>query len=252
MTTTTTPVRPPRHSLRYWAVELIPQYLLGFATLAFVVTKFNAVRSAAESLQAVAILTAVGIGWLAFSFLLMPWLVRNQVVRVVLSSAAALGLAWVLFATAYDDKTVVERLAGLEVRTESAALDASTPTTVTPPGAVATTAPPAVPVRVRSAAFRGINHRASGTASIIRQPDGTYVVGLEDIDIEPGPDYRVFVVPGNVTRPGDGAIELDKLRGNIGTQYYDVPRDVNPTDGEWTVLVWCRVFAVPIAAAVPA
>ena len=107
-------------------------------------------------------------------------------------------------------------------------------------------------VRVRSAAFRGINHRATGTASIIRQPDGAFVVGLEDIDIEPGPDYRVFVVPGDVTRPGDGAIELDKLRGNVGTQFYDVPRGVDPTDGEWTVLVWCRVFAVPIAAAVPA
>jgi hypothetical protein len=148
----------------------------------------------------------------------------------------------VLFANAYDDKKVVERLRGLEPSTGSATFDASTPTTI---------APPAVPVRVRSAEFRGINHRAAGTASIIRQPDGSYVVGLEDIDIEPGPDYHVFVVPGNVTRPGDGAVELDKLRGNVGTQFYDVPRDVDPTDGEWTVLVWCRVFAVPIAAAVP-
>ena len=39
---------------------------------------------------------------------------------------------------------------------------------------------------------------------------------------------------------------------DVGTQFYDVPRDVNPTDAEWTVLVWCRVLAVPIAAAVPA
>jgi len=247
-TATPAPVRSPRRTTRYWAVELIPQYVLGLATLAFVVTKLNAVRSAAESLQAVAILTAVGVAWLAFSLVLMPWLVRNQAVRVVLSSAVALALAWVLFANAYDDKKVVERLAGLEAPAPTttapgATLDAATPVT---------TIAPAVPVRVRSAAFRGINHRASGTASIIRQPDGAFVVGLEDIDIEPGPDYRVFVVPGDVTRPGDGAIELDKLRGNVGTQFYDVPRDVDPTDGEWTVLVWCRVFAVPIAAAVPA
>jgi hypothetical protein len=157
----------------------------------------------------------------------------------------AVGLAWVLFANAYDDKLVVERLAGLAPAAKSVTADASTPVTTLE------VAPP-VPVRVRSAAFRGINHRASGTASIIRQPDGAFIVGLEDIDIEPGPDYRVFVVPGNVTRPGDGAIELDELRGNLGTQFYDVPRDVDLTDGEWTVLVWCRVFAVPIAAAVPA
>jgi len=249
--TTATPVRAPRRSGRsgakYWAVELIPQYLLGLATLGFVVTKLNAVRAAAESLQAVAVLTAVGVAWLALSLLAMPWLVRTQWVRVVISSAVAIALAWVLFANAYHDTKVVEHLAGLQPLTEQATLDSetSTQTTITP-------AAPAVPVRVRSGEFRGINHRASGTASIIRRPDGTYAVGLEDIDFEPGPDYRVYVVPGDVTRPGDGAIELDKLRGNVGTQFYDVPSGTDPTDGEWTVLVWCRVFAVPIAAAVPA
>jgi hypothetical protein len=249
---TATTVRSARRTPRYWVIELIPQYLLGLATLVFLVTKFNAVRSAAESLQAVAVLTAVGVVWLAFSLLLMPWIVRTQWLRVAISSVVACGLAFVLFANAYDDKKVVERLAGLEPRTGSVTLDAATPTTIASAGSVVTTAPPAVPVRVRSGEFRGINHRAAGLASIIRQPDGRYVVGLEDIDIEPGPDYYVFIVPGNVTRPGDGAVELDKLRGNVGTQFYDVPSDTNPTDGEWTVLVWCRVFAVPIAAAVPA
>jgi hypothetical protein len=257
VTTAPAPVRSPRRTTRYWAVELIPQYLLGGATLIFFATKFNAVRSAAESLQAVAVLTGIGIVWLAFSFLLMPWLVRKQWLRIVISSAVAIALAFVLFANAYDDKKVVERLAGLEPRTVPATLEVSSPTTIAPGAPVATTAPPAPtapqgPVRVRSAAFRGINHRAAGTASIIRQPNGSYVVGLEDIDIEPGPDYFVYIVPGDATRPGDGAVQLDKLRGNVGTQFYDVPGDVNPTDGEWTVLVWCRVFAVPIAAAVPA
>jgi len=253
--TTATSLRPrrrtPRSRATFWAIELIAQYVLGLATLVFVGTKFNAVRSAAESLQAIAILTAVAIAWAAFSFVLAPWLVRNQVVRVVLCSAVAVALAWVLFANAYHDEKVVERLAGLQPRTE-VTLDALTPTPTPTPTTTPTPIAPAVPVRVRTATFRGINHRASGTASIIRQPDGTYVVGLEDIDIEPGPDYRVYVVPGNVTRPVDGAVELDKLRGNVGTQFYDVPRDVDPTDGEWTVLVWCRVFAVPIATAVPA
>ena len=256
--TTPSPVRSPRRAgrprARYWAVELIPQYLLGLATLVFFLTKFNAVRSAAESLQAVAVVTAVGIGWLAFSFLLMPWVVRKQWLRVVISSVVAVALAWVLFANAYQDKKVVERLAGLAPRTETtvtpATLDAAPVGTTAPPAPTTPTAPTG-PVRVRSAEFRGIDHRAAGTASIIRRPDGGYVIGLEDIDIEPGPDYFVYIVPGNATRPGDGAIQLDKLRGNVGTQFYDVPAGTNPTDGEWTVLVWCRVFAVPIAAAVP-
>ena len=54
----------------------------------------------------------------------------------------------------------------------------------------------AAPVKVSTGELRGIGHDATGTASIYRQPNGTAVVALEDIDIEPGPDYRVIVVRG--------------------------------------------------------
>jgi hypothetical protein len=68
------------------------------------------------------------------------------------------------------------------------------------------------------------------------------------IDIEPGPDYRVIVVRGaDQQNPGDG-LELDALRGNQGTQYYEVPSGTDPGDG-WTVLIWCRAFGVPVANA---
>lgn len=242
--------RPPSRT-RYWAVELVPQYVLGAATLVFVLTKWNAVRSALGSPQAVAINTAVALGWLLFSFVLVPLVVRRQVVRVVIVGVAAVALAWVLFANAYRDKTVVETLAGLDAPAAAPAPAAtSAPSGAPPPSAPAPTTPPG-PVRLRSAELRGIDHRASGTASIIRQPDGSFVVGLEEIDVEPGPDYRVYVVPGNTERTSAGAVELDSLRGNKGTQFYDVPRDVAVGDGEWTVLIWCKRFAVPVAAAVP-
>jgi len=66
--------------------------------------------------------------------------------------------------------------------------------------------------------------------------------------VEPGPDYRVFVVAGTDREsPGEG-VELDGLRGNQGTQYYEVPSDIDPGSG-WTVLVWCRAFGVPVANA---
>src|SRR5690349_10581342 len=72
------------------------------------------------------------------------------------------------------------------------------------------------------------DHDATGTASIYRRGDGSAVVALEDIDIEPGPDYRVFVVRGpDGESPGDGT-ELDGLRGNQGTQYYEVRSDIDP------------------------
>lgn len=254
---------PWRRDARFWAVELIPQYLLGVATLVFAATKWNAVRSAAESMQAVALNTAVALGWLVLSLVVMPLVVRKQSVRVVILTVAAAVLAWVLFANAYRDQTVVETLKGLDAPTATTprgSIPAGAPTSTdsnpaaaSPPGGPAPTIPPTVagPVRLRSAALRGIDHRASGTASIIRQPDGAFVVGLEDIDIEPGPDYRVYIVPGSTERTSDGAVELDALRGNQGTQFYDVPRGVNVGDGQWTVLIWCKRFAVPIANAVP-
>lgn len=227
--------------------------MLGLASVFFVATKWNAVRSAAESIQAVAVITAVGIAWLVFSFLVMPRIVKRQWLRVAITTVAAIALAWVMFANAYQNKTVVERLDGLRTAPRAEQLADSPVGAAGTAGTAVTPEPTAAPapVRVRSAAFRGIDHRASGTGSIIRQPNGSYVVGLENIDFEPGPDYFVYVVPGNATRLGDGAVQLDKLRGNQGTQFYDVPSGTNPTDGEWTVLVWCRVFAVPIAAAVP-
>ena len=80
-------------------------------------------------------------------------------------------------------------------------------------------------------------------------PNGPFVVALEDIDIEPGPDYRVYLVRGTDREsPGDG-IELAGLRGNQGTQYYEVPSDVTDAGDGWTVLVWCRAFGVPVANA---
>ena len=66
-----------------------------------------------------------------------------------------------------------------------------------------------------------IDHDATGTASIYRQPGGSFVVALENIDVEPGPDDYVFVVAGRARRAlGNDGIELAKLKGNQGTQYY--------------------------------
>ena len=110
---------------------------------------------------------------------------------------------------------------------------------------------PAGPQRLRAGAIRGIDHRASGTAVIYRQPDGRYVVGLEDIDIQPGPDYDLYVVPGADRKDTKGGVRLGDLRGNRGTQFYEVPAGINLEDGPWTVLVWCQTFAVPVAGATP-
>ena len=86
---------------------------------------------------------------------------------------------------------------------------------------------------------------------VYRQPDGRYVIGLEDIDIQPGPDYDLYLVPGEDREDTKGGVRLGDLRGNRGTQFYDVPAGVNLENGPWTVLVWCQTFAVPVANSTP-
>jgi hypothetical protein len=101
---------------------------------------------------------------------------------------------------------------------------------------------------VGRAGLRGIDHRASGDVLLTRGADGSYVVRLEHLDVEPGPDYQVYLVPGSATDPS-GGVRLDHLRGNRGNQNYPVPSAAATTARPVTVLIWCRAFAVPVAAA---
>jgi len=176
-------------------------------------------------------MVAVTIGWLA-ARLALARLVPFALVRATVFSVAAVVALSVVVFPAYDNETVIE----------------SFPTAAVAPTPVA----PAPLATTSTAAIRGIDHRASGTAVIYLQPDGRYVVGLEDIDIQPGPDYDLYVVPGENREDTKGGVRLGDLRGNRGTQFYDVSAGVNLEDGPWTVLVWCQTFAVPVAGATPA
>ncbi len=117
--------------------------------------------------------------------------------------------------------------------------DPVSPTTTEPPG----------PVAVLDGSFYGIDHTASGSATVYEQ-DGAHVLRFEDdTDIQNGPDLFVWLVPAADYDGGtpDDFIDLGKLKGNLGGQNYTLGADFEP--GEWTVLVWCKRFSVPFAAA---
>jgi hypothetical protein len=154
---------------------------------------------------------------------------RLRVLRTLLFAVAAIGVFAIVVFPNYRNQRVVEAFPG--------------------PGAGAVVA--TQPAALRTAALTGIDHRATGTVSLYRSDDGSHVVGLEQIDIQPGPDYDVYLVPGTDQQdPGDG-IRLDDLRGNQGTQYYEIPAGTTIGDRSWTVLVWCQIFDVPVANATP-
>jgi len=112
----------------------------------------------------------------------------------------------------------------------------------------AATTLPAGPARITAGTLRGIDHRASGAAAVYKLADGTAFVRLEDIDIQNGPDYVVYLVPGADRRSPGAGVDLGELKGNQGTQNYVLPAGFD-ISGPQTVLIWCRAFTVPVAHA---
>src|SRR5687768_6378041 len=96
--------------------------------------------------------------------------------------------------TLFTDVRVAESLEDAFATSTTGTTSAADETT-----AATTTTSPAVAeiVDVVSGSLVGIDHRASGTATVYRQ-DGRYVLRLEDdTDIQNGPDLYVWMLPSD-------------------------------------------------------
>jgi hypothetical protein len=220
---------------------VVPQVLLFGGMLVMLVVHPNAFTSALDSTRALVVNAALLAGWLLFSLVLVPRFIRNAWWDAAILSAVAIAALLVLVVPTLRDTKIVEEF-------PAAVAEPTVAPSTTPGAPPATTTTASPPQQISTGALRGIGHDATGTAAIYRRADGSRVVALENIDIEPGPDYRVLVVRGEDREQPDDGLELDALRGNQGTQYYEVPAGTDPGPG-WTVLVWCRAFGVPIANA---
>lgn len=104
-------------------------------------------------------------------------------------------------------------------------------------------------VLLATGSFEPVAHSASGTARVIRTPEGR-VLTLTGFEVSNGPDLRVYVVAGPA-RSEDEVDEFDDLgalKGNKGNQQYDLPKGID-LDRPHTVVIWCRAFSVNFARA---
>lgn len=123
-------------------------------------------------------------------------------------------------------------------------------------GAAATAAPSAEPVLLAQGTFIGHEHATSGTAQVVRAPDGSRYLRLENLDTSNGPLLKVWLTDAPV-RPGkdgwyafdDGRhVDLGPLKGNKGSQNYVLPAEVELSQYR-SVSIWCARFHVSFGAA---
>jgi hypothetical protein len=108
------------------------------------------------------------------------------------------------------------------------------------------------PVVLARGEFRSLAHDASGTALVLELGDGSQVLRFEDLDVLNGPDLKVYLSTATATSEEDAFdddyVSLGPLKGNVGDQNYELPRDVDVSEYR-SAVVWCERFSVGFAVA---
>ncbi len=92
------------------------------------------------------------------------------------------------------------------------------------------------PLAVKGGAFVSVEENGTGTATIYQLADGSYILRLENLRVDNGPDLRVRVLA-----PDGTALDLGGLKGNRGNQNYALPADFDPAVYD-SADIWCRTF----------
>lgn len=133
--------------------------------------------------------------------------------------------------TTINDTNAADAADGATAST--AALPGAASTSTTPASTAPVTAPQ--PAAIASGTFEAVDHDGQGRVIVIGNGVQTFVRFEEDFQTENGPDlYAVAYV-------GDQLIELGRLKGNQGSQNYELPANIDPASVA-SVAVWCKRF----------
>lgn len=112
--------------------------------------------------------------------------------------------------------------------------------------ATTTSAAPAGPVALATGPFRSLDYTTSGSATLVRAPDGKLAVQFEALDTTDGPDLHVYLSDKPADSPeaafDSGFTNLGKLKANRGNQVYEVPAGIDLTTVR-SVVIWCERFS---------
>lgn len=144
----------------------------------------------------------------------------------------------------FTDRTADEALLVPTVTTTSAAPATAGGSSTAP--VTTTSAPPAGPVALASGPFRSLDYTTSGSATLVRLPDGKLAVQFEALDTSDGPDLYVYLSDKAADSPeaafGSGFTNLGKLKANRGNQVYEVPAGTDLSTVR-SVVIWCERFS---------
>ncbi|ABM10000.1 MULTISPECIES: DM13 domain-containing protein [Micrococcaceae] len=128
-----------------------------------------------------------------------------------------------------------------EVR--EAAVDTPTPAAPAPGG----------PVVVGSGAFLSQEHETTGTARLLKLPDGSHLLRLENLASSDGPDVKVWLssleAGGDWFKYRSGRyVDLGAIKATHGNHNYVIPAGTDVA-GLTSVVLWCDRFSVSFGSA---
>jgi len=202
-----------------------------------------------------AAIVLVGIWFAIVGAAVLIYARRRADLRVpVLGTYAAIALATVAvgYLTGFRDTTVNENVVMASERVseadrDSALAGASAPAPEKEEAKKTKSEKPVEPVELSRGGFAGADgHAGSGTATVIRDSDGSRSLTFTDFDVDPGAKVVVWLTESETDL--EEKIDLGTLKGNVGDQAYALPDEADLRRFD-TVVLYCTPFTVRIAVA---
>jgi hypothetical protein len=174
-------------------------------------------------------------------------------IGVLILSGAVVGAAlfqpWRLFTSS----SVYEALPAAPGSASASAPATPAPLTSTSPTATSASAVPAAPVILSSGTFLSQEHETTGTARLVKLPDGSLLLRLEDLASSDGPDVKVWLssleAGGDWFKYRSGRyVDLGAIKATHGNHNYAIPVGTD-LEGLTSVVLWCDRFSVAFGSA---